>query len=495
MSWFSFRFKSKFKIDVARIHDEIYRDIFIDEQQIQSWMSNFQNSNSNAMLHPYVEIAQTYTNAGLQEKASNFYQRFLNIQLDKRIHGLYLQNLLLAQTSTNQSILDAHKKWANVYDDPRRRKHWERRFDKHPKTKLKIGYTCHFFSNSVAQNFLLPFLKCHDPNKFETYCYDDEGVDSSLHHYADHWRDIRGISDKDLASMIMADGIDVLQELNGFCITNRFDALSYRPAPVQINWYNHNATTGLPYIDYVMSDRFSIRDADLPYFVEQAYRTEYFIAAVYCDPEKFGSIAEAAPCIKNGYITFGYFGGSHKITLSAIAAWTAVLNQVPNSRLYLKCGSFSHNLYRKIFLQHFINAGIDVKRIQFEGWTDQRTTLSRYSEVDIMLDNIPMSGGSTMVEAVIQGVPTITLAGERWAARSGASVMRTLRHPELIADTLEDYINMAVQLARDVPRINHYRYALRAGMEDSSLTDIKGCYPNFEKGYFEMWDNWCGTSA
>lgn len=491
MGWFGFKSK-KGGLNSGIISKETRKDIFIDESQIDYWIKNY-NKNQQAISHPYVEIAQVYTNAALHEKASDFYQRFLSLHQDKRIHALYLQNLLLSQTSTNASLLIAHQAWANTYDDASRRKNWQKRFSKQQKRKLKIGYACHFFSNSISHNVLLPFLKYHDKEKFETYCYDDEGVAENIVKSADHWRDIRGMQDRDVANLIMKDGIDILQELNGFCIVNRFDALSYRPAPIQINWYNHTSTTGLSYIDYVMSDKVSIRDEDTTYFIERPYLTDNFIAAVNFVSEKFGKINEMPPCARNGFITFGYFGGSHKITLAAIKAWASVLKEVPHSRLYLKCGSFTHELYRKIYLNHFSETGIDSERILFEGWTDQQSTLTKYNDVDIMLDNMPVTGGSTFFEALMQGVPTVTLEGTRWAARSGASVLTSLHHTELIAKNVDEYVKIAADLAQDPTRLAYYRSILRHEMQTSTLTDVKHAYHNFEKAYFDMWQHWCAS--
>ncbi len=491
MGWFDFLRK---RFDTNKVGNEVKPYLPLDLAVIDSWRVRYENE-KKSILHPYVEIAQTLMNAGQHEKASEFYMRFLNDQNDDRVHGMYLQNLLLCSSTTNASLLKAHKEWAELYDSPARRVGWEKGMSKEKNKKIKLGYVCHFFANSIAHNCFLPFLKLHDKSRFEIYCYDDGETPEHLRQYADHWLDTRGKSDSDLAALIKQHGIDILQEMNGFCIINRFNALSYRPAPIQINWYNHTSTTGLPFIDYVMSDRVSIADDDIPYYVEQVYRCDQFNAAVRYDAELFGSRTQEPPVKKNGFITFGNFGSGHKITHENLDAWARVLKQVPNSRLILKCGTFSHDLYRRVFATHFANRGIAGDRVILLGWTEQADALKKYNEIDIMLDNMPVTGGSTTFEALMQGVPIVTLRGQRWAARSGASVLTTLNHPELIAETVDDYVKLATTLACKPGQIAHYRKQLHEEMVTSSLTNIHHFYKNFETAYLHMWERWCSSET
>jgi protein O-GlcNAc transferase len=478
------------RVDSHSIAKDIAGEIPIDQAQIEYWDKQFKIE-GHYSHHPYVQVAQFYTNVGLHERASDFYLRFLKKAKDKIVHSLYLQNLLLSATATSESLLLAHQEWAKENAPQFVKTSNHSRNKKQAGEKIKVAYLCFFFTNSISQNCLLPLLKMHDRNKFEIYCYNDGEMPENKELYADHWYDTRGMSDAQLANLIQKDGIDILQELNGFIIINRFGVLAHRPAPIQINWYNHTSTTGLPFVDYVMSDVVSIADSEVPHFVEYPYRHKHFIAAVRFDPKVFGEVTQTIPYEKNGYITFCYFGGSHKITLQSIAIWARVLKAVPNAKLWLKCSAFNHERYRDTFIQHFAKEGISTSRFILEGWSDQSTTLGKYNEVDIMLDNATVNGGSTLFEALIQGVPTVTLMGKRWATRSGPSVLTTLNHPELIAHSEDEYVNIATRLANDVTTLKQYRSTLRQEMLDSPLTNIQSFYQNFEQAYLFMWDRWC----
>lgn len=480
----------KLLIDVNELQAEASQSISITHDTIRSWQRAHMFQKDH-MFHPYVRVAQLMTNAALHEEASKYYLRFLSLKKDKLVHSLYLQNLLLSQSATNKTLQEAHLEWAQLYGNLNAKKVNKNSVAKRENAKIKIGYVCHFFDNSISQNVFLPFLKLHDQDKFEIYCYDDGTPPEGYGHYVKRWHDVRAMNDYDLAKLIAADGIDILQEMNGFCFINRFGALARRPAPIQINWYNHTSTTGLPYIDYVMSDVVSIPDEDLPFYTEKAYRCPRFNAAVNFDAEKFGEISMDPPVMQNGYITFCYFGSSHKLTQQGIMAWSEILKRVPHSKLKLKSGTYTHQFYVDTFLKHFERQGITRERLEFEGWTDQIATLKKYNEVDIMLDNMVVTGGSTFFESLIQGVPAITLVGHRWAARSGASVLSTLGKQELIAYSVQEYIDKAVELANDIARIKAYRSTLRQAMLSSSLTNMKEFYQNFEQAYLTMWADQC----
>ncbi len=475
---------------VKALEKEIGRELFLNKNELNKIVKAYKFG-LNPEYHPLVQIANMLTNAGLHERSNEFYRRYLKKNKNKFAHSLYLQNLLLSSSATNQILHEAHRYWAERYEKKSLKPLWGAQKNRAVNKKIKIGYVCHFFSNSISQNVFLPFLKKHDRTKFEIYCYDDGETEDKYKVYADHWCDIRKLSDKKVAKLIADDGIDILQELNGICLINRFGALAYRPAPIQINWYNHTSTTGLSCVDYVMSDKVSILDSDLPYFVEDAYRHKDFIAAVHFDAEKFGPLVQMTPAAGNKFVTFGYFGASHKITQETIELWSQVLNLVPHSKLVLKCATLTHEKYRKIFLGHFLKHGITEAQIIFDDWSDQATTLQKYNNMDIMLDSSPVNGGSTMFEALLQGVPVVTLMGKRWAARSGPSVLTTLKRPELIAHSPNEYVDIAVRLANDIPRLNDYRKKLREEMLSSPLTNFDQFYQNFEEAYLYMWNRWC----
>ena len=69
------------------------------------------------------------------------------------------------------------------------------------------------------------------------------------------------------------------------------------------------------------------------------------------------------------------------------------------------------------------------------------------------------------------GVPVITLPGKTFAGRHSLSHLSNAGFTETIAGDLPEYIEMAVQLAGDLPRLARWRGELRTRMARSPLCD------------------------
>ena len=85
------------------------------------------------------------------------------------------------------------------------------------------------------------------------------------------------------------------------------------------------------------------------------------------------------------------------------------------------------------------------------------------------------------------GVPVITLAGVSHVGRVGVSQMSNLGLQELIARDTDHYVDIAVALATDVPRLAALRGAMRVRMGASPLMDAPRLTKNLEAAYDNMW--------
>jgi predicted O-linked N-acetylglucosamine transferase (SPINDLY family) len=91
------------------------------------------------------------------------------------------------------------------------------------------------------------------------------------------------------------------------------------------------------------------------------------------------------------------------------------------------------------------------------------------------------------------GVPIITLVGKTVVGRAGLSQLTNLGLTELIAKTPEQYLSIAAELARDLPRLAELRRTLRSRMQDSPLMDAPRFARNIEAAYRQMWQKWCAN--
>ena len=84
------------------------------------------------------------------------------------------------------------------------------------------------------------------------------------------------------------------------------------------------------------------------------------------------------------------------------------------------------------------------------------------------------------------GVPVISLAGRIGASRQGVRFLRSLGLNDLLADTPEDYVRIAADLAGDLPRLVAFHCGLRERMCRSPLLDAQRLTRDLEAAYRAM---------
>jgi predicted O-linked N-acetylglucosamine transferase (SPINDLY family) len=89
----------------------------------------------------------------------------------------------------------------------------------------------------------------------------------------------------------------------------------------------------------------------------------------------------------------------------------------------------------------------------------------------------------------------VSLAGQRAAGRAGLSILKNAGLGELAAQTPEEFLKIAADLARDSDRRAELRSTLRPRLASSPLMDFKRFAGNMESAYRRMWQDWCSTGA
>jgi len=128
--------------------------------------------------------------------------------------------------------------------------------------------------------------------------------------------------------------------------------------------------------------------------------------------------------------------------------------------------------------------------LAYIAWQKGRlATAIEHSEIDIGLDPFPYNGTTTTCETLWGGAPVVVLAGNAHVCRVGVSILTNVGLPELVAQTPEEYVEIAVNLATDLERLRHLRHNLRDMMEQSPLRDPQSHARALERAYWQMWKN------
>jgi protein O-GlcNAc transferase len=362
-----------------------------------------------------------------------------------------------------------------------------------PRRRLRVGFVSPDFGRHPVAYFLIRAFEHLDRGEWETFCYNDrlnkDELTARFQSAATTWRDILGVSDKDVAATIAADRIDVLFDLAGHTARNRLLVMARKPAPVQITWIGYEGTTGLSAIDYLLADSYTI-----PEFAEKHYRERILRlphAYVCYEPPTAAPDPGPLPAEKNGTIRFGSFNNQAKLTPRVVEVWSKLLHRVPQSILVLKYQGLGIDSVRDRFLQLFAAHGVEHTRLEFAPRTDYAGYLSAYREIDLALDPFPFGGGITTCDALWMGVPVVTCPGETFASRHGLTHLSNVGLTETIARDLDEYVEIAAKLANDLPRLASIRAGLRERMAHSPLCDGKQFAADLTKIVRGVWEEWC----
>ena len=380
-----------------------------------------------------------------------------------------------------------------AFDDPRRHTAWPNTRD--PDRRIRIGYVSPDFRQHVAMTLFEDVLRRHDHARFEVYAYDSGAVrdakNLALRGLANHWRDISALDTAAAADLIRADAIDLLIDLAGHTAGNRLMVFARKPAPVAASWLAYPGSTGLPAIDYLVSDAYT----SAPRFALHASESIWRLPATrLCFTPPSGSPAPRMPA-PDAPVTFACFNNVSKINIDVLALWKRVLDRVPRSRLLFKYGSLGQVAGRAWLARDLDAAGIDLARVDMRGGSSYLDMLGEYGDVHVALDPFPYCGGLSSLDALWMGVPVVTLEQTLMAGRQTGAFLHTLGSAELIAASPQDYVGIAVALANDSARIATYRSGLRAAMLASPLLDYDRFTRDLEAAWRGMWMAWCGRQG
>lgn len=344
--------------------------------------------------------------------------------------------------------------------------------------KLRIGFLSPDFREHPVGTFLLPLFASIDQERESSlHCYaeiHDQQMDATSRRFrelASSWLCTAGLSAIEAATRIHEDQIDILIDLAGHSANNRLDIMALRAAPLQASWLGYVNTTGLPVIQYRLTDAV----ADPPGM--EAYYSETLLRlpdTFFCyEPPTFAPAVGELPALTSGQVTFGSLNNPAKITEEVIALWANILLAVPNSRLLLVGKPFADAFIKDRYLDLFARRGVSADRLEPISTLPMQDYLQLYNRIDIALDPFPHNGHTITCHTLWMGVPVITLAGNRYASRMGASILSAIGLPELIAQTEDNYLQVTADLANDLDRLASLRQTMRHRLRQSTICDTQ----------------------
>lgn len=381
------------------------------------------------------------------------------------------------------ACFDAHRQWGNSYPA---NTHTPKPGGAQRASDgvLRIGFVSgDFRHHSVA--YFFESLLTHDDGKIEIHCYSNtmliDAVTEKLRGQVAGWQDITRLNDAEASALIRNDGIDVLIDLAGHTNGHRLGIFALRPCPTQITYLGYPNTSGLPAMDYRITDEIADPQEN------DALNTEFLLRlkrCFLCYTPPLDAPTPIPPGKDTGpHITFGSFNNLAKVTPDVIRVWSEILKRVPDSVLIIKNRPLADASVAERIRSQFSEWGIPSERLELLAWapgTDNHLEL--YNRVDIALDTFPYNGTTTTCEALWMGRPVVTLCGKTHASRVSASLLTHTELGELIAEDEQGYIKIAAELANNIAGFSAKHRNLRESVRRSSLCDQH----DFQKDFFKV---------
>lgn len=356
--------------------------------------------------------------------------------------------------------------------------------------RIRVAYISADFHDHATAFLMAELFERHDRNRFELTAValtpdDGSAMRRRLQRAFDHFVEVRDLGDRDVAQLLVAREIDIAVDLMGYTADSRMGIFAHRPAPLQVSYLGFPATTGAPYIDYLIADAQLIPAEHFPDYSEKVVH----LPDCYQPNGSGRPVPAATPrrselSLPETAFVYCCFNGCGKIAPEVFRVWMRLLAAVPDSVLWLLVEDpiAADNLRREA-----AGCGIDAARLVFAPRLPLPEHLARYAAADLFVDTLPCNAHTTASDALWAGVPVLTCRGPTFAGRVAASLLHAAGLPELVARDLEEYEELARALAGDRARLALLRARLAANRATSPLFDAERHRRGLEAAYVLMW--------
>lgn len=405
-------------------------------------------------------------------------------------HTAYLFCLLHDDTVSPEQCFQEHLRIGELIEAPRRHLQRPHENDRDPDRGLRVGFVSGDLRDHAVAYLVEPIWRAMRGGRHQIIAYANQRVEDAvsarLRALTDAWTRVERLSDEELAERIRQDRIDILFDLSGHTTHNRLPVFALKPAPVQVSWLGDPATTGMSAVDYRFMRGLSAGDSA----IQSLFRERI----VHLRPGGFESERTAPPvsplpALESGRLTFGSFNRPSKIGESTVELWSRVLAALPESTLMIAAVGETRTKTR-LFAQ-FESKGIAAARLKFQPKVSLAGYFDLHRGVDIVLDTLPYSGGTTTSHALWMGVPVLTLEGRAPQQAQGAAILRTVGLSDWVAQSPEHFVELATRWSADLDGLSKLRAELRAKMAAAFQGPKADIAHEMDAALQAIWRRWC----
>jgi len=360
--------------------------------------------------------------------------------------------------------------------------------------RLRIGFISYNFGNHPIGHLLSVFFEAHRNEQTELFLYslkanavDVSGYRARIRNAVDHFRDCDEKTDLELESIIRADGIHILIDLDGYLYGGRPEILSRRPACIQIHWLQSLAGMPAPFIDYTIVDKVIVPDGQR----NQGNGPLIRLADAFQCGEKFElpknpPTRESQSLPQNKFV-YCAFGNWLKIDEEVFSCWMDILRNVPDSVLWLSNGPTTESVSK--LRKNAAAQGVDPNRLIIAPRAEPKVAhINRHRLADLFLDTFTFSAATTATDALSAGLPVLTKVGNTAQSRLSESLIRATGRDDLVVPNKEEYVKTAVRLGKQAKELSMLRIAQTKAIESAALFDADRMVRQFTLIYPAVWE-------
>lgn len=370
------------------------------------------------------------------------------------------------------------------------------RFSTKREKKLRIGYYSSDFYQHATAYLIAQLFEQHDKNQFEIVGFSFSGsrrdeMTVRIEKAFDHFYDVNGLSDLEVATLSRNLEIDIAVDLKGYTQNCRSSIFAYRCAPVQVSYLGYPGTMSAHHMDFIVADKTVIPDGERNNFSEQI---AYLPHCYQVNDSKREIASSRSTRAENGLpedvFVFCCFNNTYKIQPPTFALWMRILKRVPNSVLWLiKDNEQAESNLKAQAVLH----GVDSSRLVFAKRMGLPNHLERHRHAHLFLDTLPYNAHTTASDALWSGLLVLTLMGKSFASRVCASLLGELNLNNFICTSEHEYEEQAVFWAENLDQLNIQKMRLLQEIGSSTLfrgdlfarsleETYKKMYKQFENG-------------
>jgi len=354
------------------------------------------------------------------------------------------------------------------------------------KSKIKIGYLCGEFRNQATSHLMTGIWEHHDSSRFELFGLDNGWGDDSDYRKRikiafPNFSNISKLSDYDAAKFINQNDIDILVNLNGYFGRGRQGIFSLKPTPLSINYLGFPGTIGANYIEYLMADKIVIPAESVNFYAEKII---YLPFSYQANDDRRAISTQAFKRADFGLpennLVFCCFNNNYKITPLMFATWMIILKAVSESVLWIL---EDNSKAKENLIAEAIKYGVNPDRLIFASRINSSEHIARQNLADLFLDTLPYNAHTTASDALWAGLPLLTLKGETFPGRVGASLLNAIGLPELVTYSYEEYANVAIRLGKNPAELAGIKTKLARNRLTAPLFNTKFLARHIESAY------------